>query len=340
MIVSANLRILTVVLAAVFVTSNLLWSTVIVLGIKPLTLTTPATKIETATAARPSSSSVLLDKFGIEEIYPSKTFEGKEWYLNMNSPSNDTILSISGGGSETGSSNVTASNISKITREADGSWQVHGQRTGGKYDFQVRMRVGTFEDPKWWKNVEMTGYARIISETSNSSDSAALDWYARGGNHTSASPCQGIALHAGLRVNGTIYWQKEIWHTGGYTGFRSNVDATHPILGKWIGFKAIIFNIRNDSAVRMQTYLDDNATNHWRKVADVADDGGWYADSSDDRFYSANCGRSKDYIVLNSGPYTTFRSDNMIWDFKDLSVREIQPPSFTNMTQTQLPRAH
>jgi hypothetical protein len=46
-------------------------------------------------------------------------------------------------------------------------------------------------------------------------------------------------------------------------------------------------------------------------------------------FYSANCGRPKDYIITNSGPIVTFRSDNMIWDFIDLSVREIQPPSLS-----------
>jgi hypothetical protein len=88
-----------------------------------------------------------------------------------------------------------------------------------------------------------------------------------------------------------------------------------------------MFNISNDSAVRLQTYLDDTATNHWRKVADVVDNGGWYADTPNDLFYSANCGRSKDYIVTNPGPIATFRSDNMIWDFKDLSIREIQAPS-------------
>ena len=41
-------------------------------------------------------------------------------------------------------------------------------------------------------------------------------------------------------------------------------------------------------------------------------------------FYSANCGRSKDYVILNVGPIATFRSDNIIWDFKDLSIREIR----------------
>jgi len=88
-----------------------------------------------------------------------------------------------------------------------------------------------------------------------------------------------------------------------------------------------MFNIKNDSAVRLQTYLDVNATNHWKKVADVVDNGSWYADAPIDLFYSANCGRSKDYIVTNAGPIATFRSDNMIWNFKDLSIREIQAPS-------------
>jgi hypothetical protein len=43
-------------------------------------------------------------------------------------------------------------------------------------------------------------------------------------------------------------------------------------------------------------------------------------------FYSANCDRPKDYIITNGGPLITFRSDNIVWDFRDLSVREIQPP--------------
>jgi len=49
------------------------------------------------------------------------------------------------------------------------------------------------------------------------------------------------------------------------------------------------------------------------------------ADSSDKKFYSANCGKPKDYIVTNSGPDVLFSSDNIILDFKNLSVREILP---------------
>ena len=62
------------------------------------------------------------------------------------------------------------------------------------------------------------------------------------------------------------------------------------------------------------------------KVFDITDDGGWFANSSDKVFYSANCGRSKDYVVLNSGPIVTFRADNVVLNFKDFSIREIKTP--------------
>jgi hypothetical protein len=74
----------------------------------------------------------------------------------------------------------------------------------------------------------------------------------------------------------------------------------------------------------MQSYLDDKNSNHWIKVTDILDDGGWFADATDNEFYSANCGRAKDHIITNGGPNVTFRSDNLVMDFKNLSVREIQ----------------
>jgi hypothetical protein len=278
-----------------------------------------------ATTPLISKNKVAVDKFGITEIYPTTPNGGREWYFNMNSPLTDNRFSLSGGTEKTNSSlaNATSSN-GQIKKQTDGSYQVYGVRKPGKYDFSVRMNVNTSDSEQWWKNVEMTGYAKVISAASND---AALDWYARGGLHISSSPCEGVAYHAGLRADGSVFWQKEIWHTGGYTGLRSNIAATHPLLERWVGFKAIMFNINNDTAVRLQIYLDDNATNHWNKVADIIDNGGWYANSPNDLFYSANCGRSKDYIILNAGPIATFRSDNMIWDFKDLSIREIQAPS-------------
>jgi hypothetical protein len=106
------------------------------------------------------------------------------------------------------------------------------------------MNVNTSASEQWWKNVEMTGYAKVISASSND---AALDWYARGGLHIRSSPCQGVAYHSGLRADGSVFWQKEIWHTGGYTGFRSYITATHPLLGRWVGFNQIIARINSNN---------------------------------------------------------------------------------------------
>jgi hypothetical protein len=174
-----------------------------------------------------------------------------------------------------------------------------------------------------WKNVEMTGYAKIIP-IMNPNDS--LVWSVRGGVHNDTVPCEGTALKGEIDVNGTVSWVKEIWHTGGYTSERAEVQATDPIIGRWIGWKVVVYNLNNDTAVKMESYLDDKANNQWLKVSDLTDDGGWYANSPDNIFYSANCGKVKNYIITNGGPLAVFRSDNMTWNFKDLSVREITPP--------------
>ena len=87
-----------------------------------------------------------------------------------------------------------------------------------------------------------------------------------------------------------------------------------------------MFNINNDSAVRLETYLDDNATNHWKKVADVVDNGGSMR-TIQTTYFTAQLWKIQRLYSTNAGPIATFRSDNMIWDFKDLNIREIQPPS-------------
>jgi hypothetical protein len=252
--------------------------------------------------------------FKPKEIYPTKQ-GGREWYLDVNNPLEDGIFDPG----------------AKITRLQDGSWLV-GEGDNGNY--QIRMNVITPPGQDEWKNVEITGYVKVIDAASGDAASpegsptpiSAIDWYARGGRHNDDVPCEGTSLKGILRINGLAAWQKEIWHTGGYTDTRAVVNATNPILDRWIGWKVVIYNINNDTAVKMESYIDENANNNWRKVNEVVDNGGWDANSPDSVFYSVDCDRSKDYVVTNSGPIVTFRSDNIIWQFKDLNVREIRAP--------------
>jgi hypothetical protein len=251
-----------------------------------------------------------IHNFKVKEIYPTKQ-NGREWFINLEDPTADGIFDPQ----------------SKLTQQPDGSWQIKGRGGSGKYEDQVRMNVNTPKGEQQWKNVEITGYAKVISAESSKD---RLDWYARGARHSSGVPCEGTSLKGNIRVNGEVFWQKEIWHTGGYTNEKARAVATdNSLLDRWIGWKVVIYNINNDKAVKMESYIDDKNNNNWKKVTELIDKGGWYADTSDKVFYSANCGRPKDYIITNSGPIVTFRSDNMIWNFIDLSVREIQPPSLS-----------
>ncbi|MGA7044221.1 MAG: hypothetical protein WBY71_11165 [Nitrososphaeraceae archaeon] len=253
-----------------------------------------------------------VNKFAIKEIYPTKQ-GGRQWHINTKNPKDDPIFNI-------------VSNI-PITKSDDGSWLIANSA--------IRMSVIIPPGGQPWKNVEMTGYVKIDSTrttrsffgSNNNEDSGTpdIDWRARGGRHSGNVPCEGTALNGGIYVDGTVGWKKEIWHTGGYTDARGVQKATNSILDRWVGWKVVMYNINNNQAVKMESYLDDKNDNNWRKVTDIVDSGGWYAKSPDNVFYSANCGRLKDYIITNAGPIPTFRADNIAMNFKDLSIREIQP---------------
>ena len=256
-----------------------------------------------------------LDKFGIKKVYPTQ-LGGREWFVNMDNPYNDT--------------NFILGNID-LEKQLDGSWQVGSDDITDTFNgkFHIIMGVNTPPDQKHWKNVEITGYAKVISTADD--DYYRLQWYARGGNHTSGAPCEGTALKGQILVNGVAGWVKEIWHDGGYTlQNASNFKATNSILDRWIGFKVVMYNINNDTAVKMESYIDNENNNNWTKVTDFIDNGTWYSGSSDEVFYSANCGKPKNYVITNSGPIASFRSDGIVWNFKNLSIREIQPPSFAD----------
>jgi hypothetical protein len=266
--------------------------------------TTKTNATTTAIANRVAKpAAVVVDKFGIKKIYPTKK-GGREWYINMDNPKNDSIFNVGSG--------------QNLIRQSDGSWS--------NTNPQVRMHVSTPPGLPMWKNVEITGYVKVISiDRHNKGIPIDIAWLARGNIHNDHIRCDGTALNGGIHNDGTVGWKKEIWFPGGYTDELAHTKVTDPIVGRWIGWKVVIYNINNDSAVKMESYLDDNNNDHWIKVTDLTDNGGWYANSSDKEFYSAECGKPKDHVLTNAGPIAAFRSDNMIADFTHLSVREIQP---------------
>lgn len=258
--------------------------------------------ISSAAAIPSNNSSKGEDIFGIKEIYPTRP-EGREWFLNSEDPRSDGIFYIT--------------SDKNITKQSNGSWLINSS--------EVRMNVDTPPGLSEWKNVEITGYARILSVIDPSKEND-LAWFARSGIHSNKSPCEGTGLIGGIHTDGTVEWKKEILFREGYTDGRAKAKVVvDPIIGRWIGWKVVMYNINNNSAVKMESYIDNKDTNYWVQVTNLTDNGGWSAKSSDEKFYSTNCNKPKDYILTNGGPIVTFRSDNLVWEFKDLSVREIQP---------------
>jgi len=257
------------------------------------------------------------DCFGVEMLYPTKP-GGATWCVNMTDPPSDPRFR----------------NLPAMTLQPDGSWQVHGRSSNG---YQVRMEAWS-EPGKPWLNVEITEYAKVVSVGSSG---RVLQMYSRGGHHSSNTPCAGSAYKSRLWFDRTATWVKEICHPA-YTSNRGRETVTTtPIVGRWIGHKAVIYNVTegNQTFVRMESYLDDDAqdaagnliiANDWKLMSTVDDRGGWTSSS-----YSSSCGScayDNGEVMLGPGGIAgeniaAWRSDDTRWNWKYLSVREIEPPA-------------
>jgi hypothetical protein len=269
------------------------------------------------TVTEPSDGD-MLDSFGIGKIYPTKT-GGNEWYVNMEDPRSDSLFR----------------NLPSMTKQSDGSWQVSAS--------QVRMEAWSPSDEKWL-NVEVTMYAKIVGGSNE-----LLQLYSRGGHHTSINECLGSAYKARLYGDGETRWVKEVTHPA-YTSNRGELQSTSsPLADRWIGFKAVIYNFveNGKTYVRLESYIDDDVTdsngnlviaNNWKLASVVEDRGGWSTTNSD---FNASCFpvnkdstqqyRQRDEILNLPGGTSTqniagFRSDDLTWNWKYLTVREIVSP--------------
>ncbi|HJS81245.1 MAG TPA: hypothetical protein VJ742_00240 [Nitrososphaera sp.] len=259
------------------------------------------------------------DSFGVEKIYPTAA-GGNEWYVNMDDPRDDPNFRNLG--------NV------QFSENPDGSWRVSAD--------QIRMEAWSPSDEKWL-NVEITEYAKIESGSNE-----LLQMYSRGGHHTNRDQCFGSAYKARLYGDGEAAWNKEVTHPA-YAGNRGTTTATIESLeDRWIGFKAVIYNFVEDgnTYVRLESYIDDNVTdadgnlvvkNDWKLASVYEDRGDWATNNSD---FNSSCKpmnkdstqqyRQRDEIInlpggTNTQNIAAWRSDDLTWSFKYLSVREIDP---------------
>ena len=273
-----------------------------------------------------------LDKFGIKEIYLSKRGGGEEWYFNNYGPQNDP---------QTGGEGPPTT---FVQQNDDGSWKVqstevrYGALTSSGYhpdlistlDQQALASKGYMQSPNDWKNVEMTGYFKVNSFTKpNQNGPPHIELVARGGRNTNdigtidglSRQCEATTYHSNTYPDGRVKFEKDLEHIIGYTtGDPGKQHAISPLLGRWIGIKAVFYNLP-DGSVRLEQWIDENSDNHWHRALRYTDDGNWGGGNP-------NCGGSDAQVITWGGPIAIFRWDNINdMDVIDLSVREIQAPS-------------
>lgn len=275
----------------------------------------------------------MYDRFGIKYIYPTTT-NGQEWFLNMVNPLDDSRFSPFNLHTAATDPNL------EISQNNDGSWKLKSKNSEAK----VRMDVftsegyhperietldhaqlaekGYMESRTDWKNAEITGYIKLNHYTIPP-DEGKFTWYNRGGHHSESNPCEGVGYKGSIYFSGDTKFSKEQWHVS-YV-FSDIKKADGPIKDKWIGYKFITYNIENPeepsrTMVKMESWLDPRNDGNWIKVDEHTDTGNWGQSGK-------KCDGDKDQIITWGGPIATFRwdfADDV--DFKNLSVREIQPP--------------
>lgn len=255
-----------------------------------------------------------VDQFGIKKIYSTKT-SGEEWFMNSNNLLSDPRFD---GSDDSVSKNVdgTYKATSSAVRLNVFTTKGYNPGTISTYNQAQLATKGYMQDSRDWKNVEMTGYVKV-----NSASADNFAWYARGGKHNdSNSGCEGTAYKGDLDYDGKVRFAKEQWHSGGYS-FSDKAQATDSIMGEWIGFKTIMYNNAQGNVV-LQIWLNENNDKvTWTKEYDMIDSGNFGSDGT-------HCGGSANQKITWGGPIATFRWDSASnVDFKELSIREIQPPT-------------
>ena len=256
-------------------------------------------------------SNLDIDIFGIKKIYPTKK-NGFEWFMNNYDPESDPYLH----------------NYKSIVKNEDGSYSIGERSRMGvyskdgigypkgnmeTYNFTELSKKGYWYKPSDWKNVEITGEYLY-----KGGEGPGITHYARSEHHSLINNgCGGSSYKLSIHFDGTSSISKEQTHPKPWK-IQMNESTFGKLDKDWFRFKGIMYNLP-DGTVKLENWLDPFLNNTWRKIAEYQDKGGWGKDGN-------KCQGKEDQIITWGSPTATFRWDDVLVDFRNLSVREIQPP--------------
>lgn len=186
---------------------------------------TTTTRTTVTTPLTPSGSP---DKFGIQMLFATMP-GGREWFMNTDDPNLDGIFEAR---------NQT------VSKMHDGHWYA----SGNPPDHRTRIMIKSPQGTDFWKNVEMTGYFKVVrtypvgsSNAERENSRRTFQAYARGGTHsnilmagsdskTRYLNAVGSAYKGRIHFNGDASVAKEVGHSV-YAPNRHSYDMDS---GQWI----------------------------------------------------------------------------------------------------------
>ena len=265
-----------------------------------------------------------VDVFGMNKIYPTKP-GGEEWFMNMENLKSDPRLKV---GTSTGD----------IIKNQDGSWSPVSQDkvilnvyTSSVGEFN-KGNVTTFnlkelaKNGHWfkendWLNIEMGGYFKL---NSTNDLSLGYSFFPRSIDHSNDhGGCGGATPVFTFGFNGVLTAKKEMWFSSLISSAAEKIGELSPsIVDKWIGMKAVIYNLPNKD-VKQEFWMDKDNNGKWEKVYEFTDKGGFGISGETG---PEKCGGEWDQRYTWGSPKVTFKWNQADVEFKNLSVREIIPP--------------
>ena len=177
-----------------------------------------------------------------------------------------------------------------------------------------------------WKNVEVTFYSNTIDPGVVPVVYAGVQVAARTDHYPDTDLCNTRGISGKWNFDGRCHIEKETVHLADGTG-NKQTNTVYPFpnngpmpLNTWIGYKYIVRSCENDTACRVELYMD---TTHgvnggtWLKVNEFVDRDGWSAD------FPSCCDTHRGKVLGEN--YTVYlRTDGVNKQlYKWLSVREI-----------------
>lgn len=127
---------------------------------------------------------------------------------------------------------------------------------------------GFMQDAKDFRNFEFSTYIYLVNSTGN----GYFRIHGRGGEHYGRLNLESTAVGIDIGFDGRIraFKTRRYPDVNNFTPWANGIGDLE---GRWVGIKAIFYNVNDNEAVKYLLYMDVGLNNKWEKFFEIVDDG-------------------------------------------------------------------